>query len=215
MIEIYIQPLARLLGRTLSDFSQRRDFIRYQKQQIHQYRNQLLSQVLKQPIEHTDLSRTEFGKPFLIQHSTLAFNHSHSQQHYALAVSQQVSDVGVDIEDLSRQVRFDALAQHAFHPDEYAQWQALDYDPIYWFKVWTTKEAVLKAHGLGIRLSLNSLNTQVHAVADGGRCEHPQLGIFAYQNYQLPHCMLTVAWRSEHSYKGLAFPKIQIHQQNI
>ena len=212
MINIYIQPLARLLERKLNDFSQRRDFIAYQKQQIYQYRNQLLSQILKQPIENDELGRTEFGKPFLVQHPKLAFNHSHSQQHYALAVSQQVSDVGVDIEDLSRQVRFEALAQHAFHPDEYAQWQALDYDPIYWFKVWTTKEAVLKAHGLGIRLSLNSLNTQVHAVADGGRCEHAQLGMFAYQNYQLPHCMLTVAWRSEQSCKGLAFPTIQIHQ---
>ena len=59
------------------------------------------------------------------------------------------------------------MTQHAFHPEELKQWQALDYDPEYWFKVWTTKEAVLKASGLGIRMNLNELNTQIHPHQDG------------------------------------------------
>jgi 4'-phosphopantetheinyl transferase len=44
-------------------------------------------------------------------------------------------------------VRFEALAKHAFHPEEYQAWQALD--KILLLKVWTTKEAILKASGLG------------------------------------------------------------------
>ena len=52
------------------------------------------------------------------------------------------------IEELDRKVRFDALAQHAFHPEEYQTWQESQ-DEEYWFRVWTTKEAILKASGLG------------------------------------------------------------------
>jgi len=102
------------------------------------------------------------------------------------------------------------LAQHAFHPEEYQTWQESDYDPNFWFKVWTTKEAVLKASGFGIRLSLNELNTHVHAMNDGGLCTHIKLGSFAYQNFHLNHMMVTVAWRSELSCRGFAYPNIQI-----
>ncbi len=47
---------------------------------------------------------------------------------------------------------------------------------------------------------------------DGGISTHPLLGSFAYQNLQLSRVMLTVAWRSELSCKGFAFPQIQIIQ---
>ncbi|BCX75459.1 hypothetical protein TOL5_36590 [Acinetobacter sp. Tol 5] len=123
-------------------------------------------------------------------------------------------DLGVDVEDLDRKVRFEALAKHAFHPEEYQTWQSLDFDPVFWFKVWTTKEAILKASGLGIRLSLNELNTHVHRINDGGLCTHPLLGSFAYQNFNLSRVMLTVAWRSELSCKGFAFPQIEIIQHD-
>jgi 4'-phosphopantetheinyl transferase len=46
-------------------------------------------------------------------------------------------------------VRFEALAKHAFHPEEYQAWQALDKILLFGLKVWTTKEAILKASGLG------------------------------------------------------------------
>ncbi len=72
------------------------------------------------------------------------------------------------------------------------------------------KEAVLKASGLGIRLDLNTLNTNVHPEQQGGMCSHPLIGTFAYQNFHLGQVMLTVAWRSEASCKGFAFPEIKI-----
>ena len=79
-------------------------------------------------------------------------------------MSEHVKDIGVDVEELDRNVRLDALAKHAFHPDEYETWLSLEQDREYWFKVWTIKEAVLKASGLGIRLDLNTLNTQAHPI---------------------------------------------------
>lgn len=192
----------------------RKSQIQELKHAIYAYRNQLISDLLCKEITNPSFAQTEFGKPYLIDYPKFHVNHSHSQQHYALASSQHMHDLGVDVEDLDRKVRFEALAKHAFHPEEYQTWQSLDFDPVFWFKVWTTKEAILKASGLGIRLSLNELNTHVHRINDGGLCTHPLLGSFAYQNFNLSRVMLTVAWRSELSCKGFAFPQIEIIQHH-
>ena len=141
------------------------------------------------------IETTAHGKPIAKLPNTLAFNHSHSQAHYALAYSDTVVDLGIDIEDISRNVRMQALAKKSFHPDEYRMWQSLNYCREFWFKVWTIKEAVLKAHGLGIRLDLHSLNTQAHPTWNFGRVAHPQLGVFIYQNLILNKSILTVAYR--------------------
>ena len=209
LIQIHLHQLSDLACDQLSD---RKTQIAERKREVAFLRNQLLSQSFELPVSDQQVVRTNFGKPYLNDYPDFSFNHSHSQNFYALATSRNVQNLGIDIEELSRKVRFEALAQHAFHPEELKNWQALAYDPEYWFKVWTTKEAVLKASGLGIRINLNELNTNIHPEQNGGRCEHPEIGIYAYQNYTLAGCMLTVAWQSEDSCKGLRFPVIQLHQ---
>ena len=209
LIQIHLHQLSDLACDQLSD---RKTQIAERKREVAFLRNQLLSQSFELPVSDQQVVRTNFGKPYLNDYPDFSFNHSHSHNFYALATSKQVQNLGIDIEELNRKVRFEALAQHAFHPEELKYWKMLAYDPEYWFKVWTTKEAVLKASGLGIRINLNELNTNIHPEQNGGRCEHPEIGVYAYQNYALASCMLTVAWQSEHSCKGLRFPVIQIHQ---
>ncbi|WP_257232112.1 hypothetical protein [Acinetobacter sp. YH01020] len=80
----------------------------YKKQQIYQQRNLHLSDAMQRPMQDTDFLKTEFGKPYLAQTAALAFNHSDSQQHYALAISSHNHDIGVDVEDLARKVCFEA-----------------------------------------------------------------------------------------------------------
>ncbi len=172
---------------------ERKQQIQQQKQAIYAYRNQILSRLTGQVIDQASFAKTEHGKPYL-KGQVLAFNHSHSQQHYALLTGPQQLPIGIDVEDLNRRVRMEALAQHAFHPEEYAHWKDLQEDRAFWFRVWTTKEAVLKAHGLGIRLTLKNLNTQVHPDRDAGYIQHDLLGQIAYQNFHLDEVMLTVAW---------------------
>ena len=208
LIQIHLHQLSNLTYDQLSD---RKTQVAERKSEVAFLRNQLLSQSFELSVSDQQVVRTNFGKPYLKDYPDFSFNHSHSQNFYALATSKQVQNLGIDIEELNRKVRFEALAQHAFHPQELKKWQVLDYDPEYWFKVWTTKEAVLKASGLGIRINLNELNTNIHPEQNGGRCEHPEIGVYAYQNYSVAGCMLTVAWQSEHSCKGLRFPVIQIH----
>lgn len=208
LIQIHLHQLSDLACDQLSD---RKTQVAERKREVAFLRNQLLSQSFELPVSDQQVVRTNFGKPYLNDYPDFSFNHSHSQNFYALATSKQVQNLGIDIEELSRKVRFEALAQHAFHPEEIKKWQVLDYDPEYWFKVWTTKEAVLKASGLGIRINLNELNTNLHPEQNGGRCEHPEIGVYAYQNYTLAGCMLTVAWQSEYSCNELRVPVIQLH----
>ncbi|MBR7681236.1 4'-phosphopantetheinyl transferase family protein [Acinetobacter nosocomialis] len=210
IIEVYTKALSQLLLKSKQDFPDFRTFNNYKKQQIQRIKNNLLAQKLNVNPEDLLFAKHEYGKPYLLDH-VLHFNHSHSQQYYALALSERVKDIGIDVEELDRKVRLDSLAQHAFHPDEYATWQNLEQDREYWFKVWTTKEAVLKASGLGIRLDLNTLNTQAHPTNHGGLCSHELIGTFAYQNFISGNMILTVAWRSEHSCRGFQFPSIQLH----
>ena len=207
--------LHKLPVQAISGGLTRQAYLQQRKQHIVQLRNQYLSSALNFLICDHDLARAEHGKPYLKDHSNIAFNHSHSQNFYALAMSQTVKEIGVDVEELSRKVRFDALARHAFHPEEYASWQQLDCDPEYWFKVWTTKEAVLKAHGMGIRMNLSELNTKVHPQQQGGLCQHAQLGVFGFQNYVFGDCVLSVAWQAEQSCRGFSFPQIQIYQYPV
>lgn len=211
-IQVYIHSLDALAPLTAADFTARRDYQQYLKQQIYRQRNLHLSAWAAQKINAEDFTQTEFGKPYLTNVPALEFNHSHSQKNYALALSKRIKDIGIDIEDLDRKARFDALARHAFHANELAHWAQCGQDSAYWFKVWTAKEAVLKAAGLGIRINLNELNTGALPEQDGGICTHPAIGSFAYQNFQLANIMLTVAWRTELSCKGFAFPKIVLEQ---
>lgn len=186
--------------------------IQQKKLAIYSHRLQQLSKYVGHPILASDIMSSKHGKPYLSADFPCYFNHSHSHQYYALAMSKKIKDLGVDVEDLDRKVRFEALAKHAFHPNELKTWQSLSFDSSYWFKVWTTKEAILKAHGMGIRMNLNELDTQVHADFDGGVCTHSDLGVFAYQNFQIGHSVLAIAWRSELSCRGFAYPTIEIIQ---
>lgn len=172
------------------------------RQKIRRYRADRLNAIRPDLIIEVDA----LGKP-VSQSQDFYFNHSHSQSHYALAYSHDAIDLGIDIEDRQRQVNMHAVAQRYFHHEEYLAWQQQAYECDYWLKVWTTKEAVLKASGLGIRLPLNTLNTCVHTTWNFGRIQHPLLGEFFYQNVMMTDTVITVAYRaiSDHAVHPIIF----------
>ena len=102
--------------------------ITQRKQAIYQYRNQCLSEQQQMVVDDRSIALSETGKPYLLDQPSFYFNHSHSQNYYALATSERMQDLGVDVEELSRKVRFEALAQHAFHVEELRGWQQYDQD---------------------------------------------------------------------------------------
>ncbi|MFT4021083.1 MAG: 4'-phosphopantetheinyl transferase superfamily protein [Acinetobacter sp.] len=205
-IDIYFQQLARFIPVLHEDNLSRTSFKKHQQFHIEHVRHRLLAKVLQLQPSQLEIARSEYGKPYLKNVPQLEFNHSHSREHYALAISQTMTDIGIDVESLQRKVRFQALAEHAFHPHELEKWQQSGDSIEYWFRVWTAKEAILKACGLGIRMSLNELDTNIDIHQWQGRCQHSELGNFCYHQEIRDGAILSLAWR-----ETVQFPQIQFH----
>lgn len=101
-------------------------------------------------------SRSESGKPLVsFPKPKVSFNLSHAGSMVALAFSEQVS-IGVDIEHCDRELDAEALAARYFSAREYAMLMSL---PVptrrqRFLTLWTMKEAVVKASGLGLARAL-------------------------------------------------------------
>ncbi|WP_155931750.1 4'-phosphopantetheinyl transferase superfamily protein [Methylopila sp. 73B] len=82
---------------------------------------------------------------------SLRFNLSHTDGLLALAVSRDC-DVGVDVERLDPLADFEGLAEVAFAPCERdaVRAAATEQRAARFFRLWTAKEALLKAQGLGL-----------------------------------------------------------------
>lgn len=193
---LHCRALADFIPRHSGDFTDRSHYVRYKAAQIRQYRQQQLAWLLQCPEQSLVFDRNQYGKP-LLTYPLVGFNQSHSQSFYALLLSRQLSDVGVDIENSDRAVRFEAVSEYALHPRELALWRDSGCDRRYWLQVWTVKEAVLKAAGLGIRLNLNEFDSGCMPQQAGGDCTHPAMGEFSYHSFWSPQWVLSVAWRRQ------------------
>jgi 4'-phosphopantetheinyl transferase len=83
--------------------------------------------------------------------TALHFNLSHSGQLVVLAFH-AAQEVGVDVEEVRRDLDFEALADHVFTPDERRDWERLNAEarrPAF-LQAWTRHEARVKACGSGI-----------------------------------------------------------------
>lgn len=169
-----------------------------QKQALAHHRHQLLSQFCQyQHLPTPIYDKSIHGKPFCQNISHLSFNQSHCTSDYVLIYSLEVSDIGVDIENMGRNLNFDNLAKRYFHDDEYHHWQDNGGDKRLWFCYWTIKEAVLKACGLGIRMPLNALKA-VLIDKDFGYVDNDGIGKFYFRNIVMGDGMITVAYPFEY-----------------
>lgn len=130
---------------------------------------------------------SEHGKPFATVgrlQAPVAFNVSHSGQHGLVALAPR-GPVGVDVEERASQRNLDVLVDAVLGPRERAEVMGasgrrkLDL----FLDLWTLKEALSKAHGMGLSLDVSSFEIPPDT-RDGDRS-----GVF-----RLP-CMPDVAWR--------------------
>jgi len=104
------------------------------------------------------LSRGEHGKPMVAGIPGLEFNLSHADHHVAFAFAWKQA-LGVDIESHERNIQAAGLARRFFVPAEADALDGLDPDlqRAAFLRVWTHKEAVLKALGVGLSFGLDRL----------------------------------------------------------
>jgi 4'-phosphopantetheinyl transferase len=104
-------------------------------------------------------STSAHGKPALDGPANINFNLSHTKGLVALAVT-STGDIGVDVEAVTRRVALLQLAARYFSATENEELLALpaDQQREYFFRLWTLKEAYVKAKGLGLRIALDSFS---------------------------------------------------------
>jgi 4'-phosphopantetheinyl transferase len=111
----------------------------------------VLSERLAISARSIQVSRTDTGKPVITQ--GIHFNVSHSGDLIVLAISDE-RPVGVDIERKRDVQRVDALLRRWLTPDEQAAYASIQGDGASaseaFLRLWSLKEARLKALGVGI-----------------------------------------------------------------
>ena len=125
--------------------------------EIHGRLRILLGQWLNESPDQLQISRTEYGKPYIKHYPELSFNLSHTGEHVLFALASKVQ-LGVDIEECKRRANFVGLVDKCFAIEERAYWNQLpksDQSSAF-YRFWTQKEAFVKATGRGISLGLKS-----------------------------------------------------------
>ena len=118
----------------------------------------ILGRYLGQKPEQVEFRYGPFGKPEI---DGLSFNMSHTSDYAVLGVVQSDIPMGIDVE-LIRPIEM-AVAETHFAPTEFAALEALpDSEKCDAFhRIWTRKEAYLKAWGTGLSTDLNSFTVSI------------------------------------------------------
>ena len=103
--------------------------------------------------------RGENGRPFVDpRQSPLSFNLTHSDDKLLVVLSQH-ADPGIDVESWQRQVEVQSIADRYFYPSEAQHLARLVADVAaqreWFFRLWTLKEAAVKATGAGLSKALH------------------------------------------------------------
>lgn len=127
----------------------------------HTNLRRILSGYLHQPAERISFRANRFGKPELTDHvSSIHFSLSHSPNIAVLAVACGLP-VGVDVEEV-RPIEPEVAATH-FSASELSDLSELTGDA--WlnafYRCWTSKEAILKAEGVGLHRALDSFDVSL------------------------------------------------------
>lgn len=101
------------------------------------------------------MARGPFGKPYL-ERKSLRFNLSDTKDAVIIAFATDM-ELGADIETMTREVDHRAVSEHYFTVPEVRNIQEAAEPKRRFLELWTRKEAVLKASGVGIMEDLRVL----------------------------------------------------------
>ncbi|NWJ47673.1 MAG: 4'-phosphopantetheinyl transferase superfamily protein [Chloroflexi bacterium] len=121
----------------------------------------LLGQYLNENPTKIKLSTLAHGKPALSQttyQKPVEFNISHSGELALLAFSTEMR-LGIDLEQINIAIEYSSIARNFFSVSEIRLLEELPLSekPKYFFRLWTIKEAYLKACGKGLTFPLDQV----------------------------------------------------------
>jgi 4'-phosphopantetheinyl transferase len=151
----------------------------------------LLSEATGVPAGKIAFAEGPYGKPRLVGTNGPQFNVSHSGC-WALIGFSDSRDIGVDIEFMRAAGDELGLARSFFSAAEYRSLEGLERDMLLssFYKIWTCKEAVLKAHGAGITEHLRDFSVELtrdgYAIHPEPNCFSSSLASVAVQPVEVP-----------------------------
>jgi 4'-phosphopantetheinyl transferase len=122
--------------------------------------------------------RGKYGKPYMEDRS-VHFNLSDTKDAVLIAFAKE--EIGADLETMTRTVDHLQVAEHYFTPAEIAWIKSSDDSKRRFLELWTRKEAVLKASGVGIMEDLRVL--EVHGACNRMVIRHEAFVADAAQEY--------------------------------
>jgi len=140
------------------------------------------------------------GKPMIARRSapdaTIAFNLAHSHDRALLAVARD-REVGVDVECVRNDFDPLPIAREFFFGAELAAIHATaaDHQRDAFFRYWVAKEAVLKAHGSGLALPLDSFCVAFEGDASNARVYSGGPAAVPVQSLTVRMLTLPAGWR--------------------
>lgn len=113
------------------------------------------------PNESLAFEAAKHGKPFGLvngQPASISFNVSHSGNHGLIAIAPK-GRLGVDVEGRAPRRNLENLIEGVFSPREKAELESVDgcQQLHMFFRFWTIKEALVKAHGKGLSMKVAEL----------------------------------------------------------
>lgn len=147
----------------------------------HGWMRELLGHYLDRSPSSITMERGRFGKPF-VPEGGLFFNLSDTKDAVAFAVASG-TDLGVDLETVDRRLDHDAVGEHYFTEEERDHIANSDDHRRSFLELWTRKEAVLKASGVGIMDDLRSL--RVDKAVNKIFIKHPEFMAMAAPEYHV------------------------------
>ncbi|PPD31756.1 MAG: 4-phosphopantetheinyl transferase [Methylomonas sp.] len=127
---------------------------------------QVLASYLGSDPVKLEFKAAEHGKPFLVCES-LHFNLSHTANQLVIAVA-NFPHIGIDIEEIKSRSNFESLAARSLSVNELKAWRHLTEDAQRqsFYRLWTKKEAFMKAVGRGLAMGLQQCEVEL---ASGGQ----------------------------------------------
>lgn len=144
--------------------------------------------------------RSKHNKPILEAHNNFHFNISHAGDWVVFALSK--ATIGIDIEPINSTFDYQEVITQFFEPSEIEFISKSAYPYQSFFKIWTRKEAFLKALGSGLTDHLNQ-----YCFLDGRRSISLSETI-VYKDWQVISFLMDKKY-----YLSLAYPKSKILPQ--
>jgi 4'-phosphopantetheinyl transferase len=122
----------------------------------HAFLNRELSRRTNISFEDLVIATNQFDKPYICDNSFF-FNLSHSNNSWSIGFCKE-ADIGIDIEWIKDNKNFTDIISHYFTVEEQKNVTEAPLPLYKFYEIWTRKEAILKAIGLGLNYPLDKVD---------------------------------------------------------